>query len=837
MSATQLAEKVSLSETIAAFRDAMMEQGIETRDEIVADGTLHRIHVHGDSRGTLNGWYILHYDERPAGQFGCNKRYGFDKKFNWQSNCKTEPLTAVERKAYAERVARERAEKDAAEKARHEAAAAAANKLWDASAEASDDHPYLKSKGVKAHGLRVGKWEKVNKATGEVRLITDNALLVPICDRTRKIHSLQAIFPAKMKAMGDRNKDYQADGAKRGLFHRIGNPQLHDGKHVFILCEGYATGASIHECTGHTVLVCFDAGNLPVVAQSIHEFMKGLGKDAIIILAADNDRWTSTPVANPGVYHAREAVKSVGGLLAVPDFEDLEGKPTDFNDLHQREGAEAVRAAFELALNPPEPDLVDTPEPEQEPTQNPANDNAASQSDDDAEVPEHIRAIREINKNHALALTGDKALILRETIGERFGKELQYLSVATLRTWLLNRTVPMEVIGKGGQAAIKHVPVAELWLKSAERRQYEGVTFAPANNAPDCYYNLWSGFAYEPLDCGIFNAGMKCRRLLKHMKYILCGGNSAHFRYLLAWAADMLQDPDNKKGVALVMRGLKGTGKSTFAEALASLLGRHSIKIAHMRHLTGNFNRHLADKLLVLAEESYWAGDKADEGPLKDMITSDRMTIEAKGVDAVEMPSLCRLIMITNNEWAAPATADERRYFVLDVSDRRRQDYGYFDRLYGQLEGNDSEGYRALLSLLLQFPLKSVNLRQVPETTALRQQRALSLEPHDQFIYDALIDGTLAGKDWDGFLNVGKDELYDRYIESSRKRGKTHLLTKALFGKKFMAATAATTARIRDGYERLQVYRILPREETAIHFSQHCGVDVFIDGEYNERPI
>ncbi|WP_436917725.1 primase-helicase family protein, partial [Klebsiella pneumoniae] len=485
----------------------------------------------------------------------------------------------------------------------------------------------------------------------------------------------------------------------------------------------------------------------------------------------------------------------------------------------------------------PAPELVGTPEREQEPTQNPANDNAASQSDDDAEVPEHLRAIREINKNHALALTGDKALILRETIGERFGKELQYLSVATLRTWLLNRTVPMEVIGKGGQAAIKHVPVAELWLKSAERRQYEGVTFAPANNAPDCYYNLWSGFAYEPLDCGIFNAGMKCRRLLKHMKYILCGGNSAHFRYLLAWAADMLQDPDNKKGVALVMRGLKGTGKSTFAEALASLLGRHSIKIAHMRHLTGNFNRHLADKLLVLAEESYWAGDKADEGPLKDMITSDRMTIEAKGVDAVEMPSLCRLIMITNNEWAAPATADERRYFVLDVSDRRRQDYGYFDRLYGQLEGNDSEGYRALLSLLLQFPLKSVNLRQVPETTALRQQRALSLEPHDQFIYDALIDGTLAGKDWDGFLNVGKDELYDRYIESSRKRGKTHLLTKALFGKKFMAATAATTARIRDGYERLQVYRILPREETAIHFSRHCGVDVFIDGEYNERPI
>ncbi|EOU2184689.1 DUF5906 domain-containing protein [Klebsiella quasipneumoniae] len=728
--------------------------------------------------------------------------YGIARDAGWRDNgdYPEAPILTPE-EIERRRAERERLEQEAKaeEDRKHAAAAKRANEILASAVGNAAGHAYFEKKGGISFGnVKRGTWEQNG---------WDDALLVPIYTATQQIVGIEAISP---------------DGEKRGLSGCQRKDVLFPLKsfkssNVVLVAEGVSTAAAGMDASAYPAVCAFGKSNLVGAAKIVKKVNPG----ATVIVLADIG----------AEKHAHDAAAAVDGLWCAP--EGL-ASGNDFWDLWKQEGADAVGRQIVACLKAGvRKELPQTQEPQPQAD----NDNAASQSDDDAEVPEHIRAIREINKNHALALTGDKALILRETVGERFGKELQYLSVATLRTWLLNRTVPMEVIGKGGQAAIKHVPVAELWLKSAERRQYEGVTFAPANNAPDCYYNLWSGFAYEPLDCGIFNAGMKCRRLLKHMKYILCGGNSAHFRYLLAWAADMLQDPDNKKGVALVMRGLKGTGKSTFAEALASLLGRHSIKIAHMRHLTGNFNRHLADKLLVLAEESYWAGDKADEGPLKDMITSDRMTIEAKGVDAVEMPSLCRLIMITNNEWAAPATADERRYFVLDVSDRRRQDYCYFDRLYGQLEGNDSEGYRALLSLLLQFPLKSVNLRQVPETTALRQQRALSLEPHDQFIYDALIDGTLAGKDWDGFLNVGKDELYDRYIESSRKRGKTHLLTKALFGKKFMAATAATTARIRDGYERLQVYRILPREETAIHFSQHCGVDVFIDGEYNERPI
>lgn len=279
---------------------------------------------------------------------------------------------------------RRKAEEAEAEKARlNVAAAKRAAAIWESAEPASSDHPYLERKGVLAHGLKVGRWEVVDRETGEVRLIHPKALLVPIKDRTGALWSLQAIFPTKV--MGGRDKDYLADGLKIGHFHPIGKPAEHAGRKVFILCEGYATGASIHEATGHLVLVCFDTSGLLPVAVAIRERVP----DAIILIAADNDLWTrkkdGTPY-NPGIESATKAAIEVGGLLAVPPFTaddqtgvDEKGRPvgpTDFNDLDDLRGSDAVRGVIQRALNAghvvvedlepdPDPEPAADPDPEQ----------------------------------------------------------------------------------------------------------------------------------------------------------------------------------------------------------------------------------------------------------------------------------------------------------------------------------------------------------------------------------------------------------------------------------------------------------------------------------------
>lgn len=273
----------------------------------------------------------LFYDAKAAG-------WKDDKKYEKPSREVIE-----QRKAAA---AKRQAEADAQEAKDRAAAAQHARFMWDSAQPLEgDDHPYLKRKGVISHGLRVGTWEKIDHENGTVDVISNQALLIPIRDAKKNIHSLQAIFAGK--AMGDRDKDFVTDGAKSGNFYSFGKPVVVDvqgeQRQVIMVGEGYATLASAHAATGHACIVAFDAGNVPKVARVLRERFP----DAALLFLADNDRHTEN---NPGVKKAREAAAEVGGFVAIPHFDAEHKDATDFNDLHQLRGLDAVREVIEAAL-------------------------------------------------------------------------------------------------------------------------------------------------------------------------------------------------------------------------------------------------------------------------------------------------------------------------------------------------------------------------------------------------------------------------------------------------------------------------------------------------------
>nr|WP_242518552.1 toprim domain-containing protein [Thiorhodovibrio winogradskyi] len=107
-----------------------------------------------------------------------------------------------------------------------------------------------------------------------------------------------------------------------------------------LICEGFATGATLVEQTGSTCVVAFNAGNLLPVAKAV----RAQHPKADIIVCGDNDAWTE---GNPGATKARAAALEIGAQLLLPDFTglDLSEKPTDFNDLARLRNASARRAA------------------------------------------------------------------------------------------------------------------------------------------------------------------------------------------------------------------------------------------------------------------------------------------------------------------------------------------------------------------------------------------------------------------------------------------------------------------------------------------------------------
>jgi putative DNA primase/helicase len=303
---------------------------------------------------------------KPGGRVNIGKLFQLAKAAGWTWDKPEKKLTKAQIEALRE-ASRVKAEAAAAEKAAEQAIAAErAREIWNA-AEPVTVHPYLTRKQVESFGLRVGPWEVVDHQTGELTLLSSMALLVPIKDRTGAIFSLQAIFPNKI---GGRKQDNLKGGAKSGNFFAIGKTQEFAGRRVFVLAEGYATAASIHMATQHCVLACIDAGNILPVAVAIRERQP----EAIILLAADNDQF-KTPNRNPGVEAATRAALEVGGLVAVPQFASLDGKPTDFNDLHVREGLDVVAAQIQAALDgdmpTPEPELEEPTQPEATPAVDP----------------------------------------------------------------------------------------------------------------------------------------------------------------------------------------------------------------------------------------------------------------------------------------------------------------------------------------------------------------------------------------------------------------------------------------------------------------------------------
>ena len=124
------------------------------------------------------------------------------------------------------------------------------------------------------------------------------------------------------------SKRFLTGGRVKGCCSLIGEPG-----DVVCIAEGFATGASVHEATGHAVAFAFDCGNL----QSVAKAMRALFPNVQIVIAADDDYHTA---GNPGLTKARKAAAAIGGLIAVPDFgADRPEDAKDFNDLAAHRGA------------------------------------------------------------------------------------------------------------------------------------------------------------------------------------------------------------------------------------------------------------------------------------------------------------------------------------------------------------------------------------------------------------------------------------------------------------------------------------------------------------------
>lgn len=423
----------------------------------------------------------------------------------------------------------------------------------------------------------------------------------------------------------------------------------------------------------------------------------------------------------------------------------------------------------------------------------------------------------DLNEFYAVVMVGSRTVIMEENFkrfvdGERAAPIEDHVRLMTYQDfamWFANDLVFFEN---------KDVSVAALWLRDVRRRQYRGVVFEPGG-APVGYYNLWRGFTVEP------DPAASCAKFLDHVRVNVAQENEAHFRYIMAWAADLVRRPTARTGISLVLRGDQGSGKTMFGKVLGRLMAHHYVLVDHPRYIVGNFNAHMASTLLLQADEGFWAGDKEAEGRLKSLITSDVQMIEYKGKDALRTRNYVHLLVTSNNRWVVPAGHQERRFAIFDVGNQCQQNRAYFGEIFAELEDG---GYGALMHYLLTEDFSDVDLADIPRTHALYEQKIASLPAEESWWFECLRRGWIRQDKDNGWANrVPVDAVYASYAAYCDKLGVRHKKTPEQVGQALRdLAPGVVRGRFTASAKRVYMYQLPGLDACREAFARMIWSDV-----------
>lgn len=346
---------------------------------------------------------------------------------------------------------------------------------------------------------------------------------------------------------------------------------------------------------------------------------------------------------------------------------------------------------------------------------------------------------------------------------------------------------------------------AQFWLKHPKRRQYKGVIFDPSSNH-DGWLNLWRGWAEQP-------APGNWSLLDQLIREVLTDGDRGAYEYVMNWIAAMFQRPSEPAEVAIAFKGAKGTGKGTLGRVLQSLAGAHGLHISSPEHITGRFNSHLQNCILLFADEAFWAGDKTGEAKLKALVTEPTVAYEGKGRDAVMGKNLIHIVMASNSDWVVPAGLDgERRFAVFEVNESRKDDHDFFRALNRQL---DNGGRAAFLHDMLARNVEGWHPRNdIPQNSALAEQKLRGMDPEFSWWHSLLYAGELPGydedRDWEGGpVELDKGDLYDSYLSFARNRTR-HPRSLPGLAKVLLTKVGVTTRQIRSGARKGAWLYVIP---------------------------
>jgi hypothetical protein len=380
--------------------------------------------------------------------------------------------------------------------------------------------------------------------------------------------------------------------------------------------------------------------------------------------------------------------------------------------------------------------------------------------------------------------------------------------------------------------------ICPLWLGTSKRAQCMEVVFDPRlpPGLKDRVYNTYQGFAVKPKAPASGKVEDAAPTIRDHMFNVICGGDETYYAFFLDFMSQLVLNPGEKPGFALVLQAKQGAGKNIAVSLPERFFGAHAIEVTSEIHATGHFNAHMTDIIVAVFNEAVWGGSKQSKSTMKAMITDPTCVIEAKGVDAKMSPNFFHIFICSNEVWCAPIELGNRRFVVLPVSDARCGDTAYFERLMHAMTEREED--REFLWFLLNRESRTMDQLRRAFHTLPQTQKAVDqlLQDRDNAVLKILFEKLSEDGEWtyerqgtalsfpivQGTMTtcIKKDtvvEAFNRCMPPGRRIDSVADLTKEL--KKYLPDASLFNPEARD--EGARCYRFGPATAILQHLQRN----------------
>lgn len=258
---------------------------------------------------------------------------------------------------------------------------------------------------------------------------------------------------------------------------------------------------------------------------------------------------------------------------------------------------------------------------------------------------------------------------------------------------------------KKGETVYKEKKFIDMWLDDPKIKRYDTYVFRPYPlNVEEYEYNTWLDFQITKTPYKENNKIIE--RFLDYLKNLI--NNDEVSKYIIAYFANRIQNPAIRNKVCIILYGEEGDGKNRLLDIFKNIIGEnYFIELESGKQLFESHSCFEKEKLFICVNEAKGKDNYENSEILKARITTNKLTINPKGIQAFEIDNYCDYLMTTNNHNAVDLKDKSRRYLYIETTSYYSRNTEFFNSFSDDIVEN-KEALRVIYEYLKNFNIKDI---------------------------------------------------------------------------------------------------------------------------------